>query len=285
MRTRFLAKLTNQEVEDYLERNDVIIVPVGTVEMHGGLPLDCETVLAEAFALKMAEAADGLVLDHLPYFYAGATAMGRGTVQVSVRLGIDYLHGIARSLLRQGFRRQIYVSFHGPAEYTCSAMVRDFFDDTKVQALYVDLARLTMKDVASELQGMLAGDRQEAMDKMNDIFFGGYEVLGQIEDIPLTTAPEGGVASRPATPGAQYSGAITPNVSGVVGFYFERKEDHAPTPVLRTPEERKARGLRGAALINDIVARMDVPAIVLQMQKWQAFQDEVVIPQYRAWLP
>lgn len=63
-------------------------MPVGTVEMHGGLPLDSETVISEAFALKMAEACDGLVLTGLPYFYTGATASGRGTVQVSVRQGI-----------------------------------------------------------------------------------------------------------------------------------------------------------------------------------------------------
>ena len=82
MRTRILPKMLNTEVEQYLERNDVIIVPVGTVELHGGFPLDSETVISEAFALKMAEAADGLVLTGLPYFYAGATAMARGTTQV-----------------------------------------------------------------------------------------------------------------------------------------------------------------------------------------------------------
>lgn len=37
----------------------------------------------------MTEAADSLALTGLPYFYAGATASGRGTVQVSVRQGID----------------------------------------------------------------------------------------------------------------------------------------------------------------------------------------------------
>ena len=85
MRTRILPRMLNDEVETYLTRNDVIIVPVGTVELHGGLPLDSETVISEAFALRMAEAADGLVLTGLPYFYAGATAIGRGTTQVSVR--------------------------------------------------------------------------------------------------------------------------------------------------------------------------------------------------------
>ena len=74
MRTRILPRMLNDEAETYLTRNDVIIVPVGTVELHGGLPLDSETVISEAFALRMAEAADGLVLTGLPYFYAGATA-------------------------------------------------------------------------------------------------------------------------------------------------------------------------------------------------------------------
>ena len=36
LRTRFLPKLLNSEVDEYLKSNDIIIVPVGTVEMHGG---------------------------------------------------------------------------------------------------------------------------------------------------------------------------------------------------------------------------------------------------------
>jgi len=40
MRTRLLTGLTNTEIEQYLKRNDVIFVPVGTVEPHGGLPMN-----------------------------------------------------------------------------------------------------------------------------------------------------------------------------------------------------------------------------------------------------
>ena len=106
-------------------------MPVGTVEMHGGLPLDSETVISEAFALKMAEACDGLVLTGLPYFYAGATASGRRTVQVSVRQASTPERHCPQPL-RQGFKRQVYISFHGPAHMTCSPMVRDFFSMTGV---------------------------------------------------------------------------------------------------------------------------------------------------------
>lgn len=78
LRSRFLPKLLNSEVEAYLEEKDIIIVPVGTVEMHGGLPLDCETVISEAVALKMAEACDGLVLSGLPYFLCGCHGQRKG---------------------------------------------------------------------------------------------------------------------------------------------------------------------------------------------------------------
>src|SRR3954454_4991668 len=96
MRTRFLSKLTNGEVEDYLQRNALIFIPVGVTETHGALPLDSETVLAEAIALKMAEKSDGLVLHNLPYFFAGATPTGRGTLQISIKDGMSYLDKIAK---------------------------------------------------------------------------------------------------------------------------------------------------------------------------------------------
>ena len=124
------------------------------------------------------EAADGLVLTGLPYFYAGATAIGRGTTQVSVREGIDYLGAIARSLLRQGFKRQIYVSFHGPAHMTCCPMVRDFFDETGVPILYMDL---TMQMIQS------ARDLFKSLDSFHSITVGAYQMMGRLEDVPFTT--------------------------------------------------------------------------------------------------
>ena len=57
LRTRALPRLLNREVEAYLQENDIILVPVGAVEMHGDLPLDCETVLSEAAAVRAREIA------------------------------------------------------------------------------------------------------------------------------------------------------------------------------------------------------------------------------------
>lgn len=271
MRTRILPKMLNTEVEQYLERNDVIIVPVGTVELHGGFPLDSETVISEAFALKMAEAADGLVLTGLPYFYAGATAMARGTTQVSVREGIDYLGAIARSLLRQGFKRQIYISFHGPAHMTCSPMVRDFFDETGVPILYMDLTMQMMKE---------AKDLFKSLDAFHAITVAAYDIMGRLEDIPLTTEY---FHQEPQTV-EQFNGLFgLAYQSGSIGYCFGDQKDHMSTTAVPTEERRRELAEEGRPVIEEIVNRVHMEKVVADMRDLEKFQREAM--EKYPWMP
>lgn len=263
LRTRILPKMLNSEVEDYLKENDLIIVPVGTVEMHGGFPLDSETVISEAFALKMAEASNGLVLTGLPYFYAGATASGRGTVQVSIRQGIDYLGAIARSLLRQGFKRQIYISFHGPAHMTCSPMVRDFFDETGVPILYMDL---TMSMMSS------AKDLFKSMDSFHAITVGSYEIMGRLEDIPFTDEFFHTNAQTVEKFNDIFAMAYQ---SGSIGYYFGDPKDHMSTTKIESKEQRASLSKEGIEIINGIVERLNVLEIADKMRDLEKFQNEL----------
>ena len=271
MRTRILPKMLNTEVEQYLERNEVIIVPVGTVELHGGFPLDSETVISEAFALKMAEAADGLVLTGLPYFYAGATAMARGTTQVSVREGIDYLGAIARSLLRQGFKRQIYISFHGPAHMTCSPMVRDFFDETGVPILYMDLTMQMMKE---------AKDLFKSLDAFHAITMAAYDIMGRLEDIPLTTEY---FHQEPQTV-EQFNGLFgLAYQSGSIGYCFGDQKDHMSTTAVPTEERRRELAEEGRPVIEEIVNRIHMEKVVADMRDLEKFQMEAM--EKYPWMP
>ncbi len=278
MRTRIYSKLLNSEVEEYLKDNDTIIVPVGTVEMHGGLPLDCETVISEAVALKLAEKCNALVLTNLPYFYAGATASGRGTVQVSVRQGIDYLMGIAHSLLRQGFKRQIYVSLHGPAHLTCSAMVRDFFDETGVPILYIDTTMALMKNGK-----LIMGETDNPLDMMktfDSAFVGAYDILGRLEDVPLTTEfskmSESSVAKFKKVSSQAYE-------SGSIGYYFKKQSDHMPTTAIPDEETRNEMALKGRKVIDTLVEKLEIEKIVENMAELKEFTDE--LKQTHPWIP
>lgn len=270
MRTRILGKLLNSEVQDYLKRNDIIIVPVGTTEMHGGLPLDCETVMSEALALKMAEACDGLVLTGLPYFYAGATASGRGTVQVSVRQGIDYLGAIARSLLRLGFKRQVYVSFHGPAHMTICPMIRDFYDETGVPILYLD----SVMQILGNLNAL------GGLDGLNDIFVGAYKVMGRLEDVPLVT----GYSEQVPQSCAPFNDLFALGYqSAAVGYCFGENQDHAPTPDIPDIETRDRMAENGVKVIDRLVEKMNMPHVVEQLRKLEAYglENEKKYP----WMP
>jgi len=274
MRTRFLSKLTNGEVEQYLERSDIIFVPVGVTETHGALPLDAETVLAEAVALTMAEAVDGLVLHNLPYFFAGGTTVGRGTVQMSIADGKAYLQKIANSLLKQGFRRQVYVTSHGPAYLTVSSMVRDFFDETKVPLLYMDMLK-TAEAVNFDL-----------LSSFHDLVIGAYDKLGRLEDVPLNI-PESssvtydvqhmldGMAKNPANKLGKYA-----YQSGAVGSYFDSPSDHMTTPKLTTAEQRAEYAARGVVAINDLVKALDMPAIVENLREADQYTNQTSVQRY-----
>ena len=271
LRTRILPKMLNSEVESYLEHNDIIIVPVGTVEMHGGFPLDSETVISEAYALKMAEACDGLVLTGLPYFYAGATASGRGTVQVSIRQGIDYLSAIAHSLLRQGFKRQVYISFHGPAHMTCSPMVRDFFDETGVPILYMDLSMQMTKTAA---------DLFKSLDSFHAITVGAYKMMGRLQDVPLTTAY---THQNPQTCAPFDDIFALAYQSAAIGYCFADQKDHMSTTAIPDEATRDRLAAEGEALIDELVRRMDMPHVVDQMRKLEAYNDAVAAA--KPWIP
>ena len=270
MRTRIFGKMLNSEVQDYLKRNDIIIVAVGTTEMHGGFPLDCETVISEAYALKMAEACDGLVLTGLPYFYAGATASGRGTLQVSIRQGIDYLGANARNLLRLGFKRQVYISFHGPAHMTICPMIRDFYDETGVPILYMDCM----------MQMGKCRDLFTSFEAFHDITVGAYKIMNRLEDVPLVT----GYNHREPQSCAAFNDLFGLGYqSAAVGYCFGENGDHMATPDIPDLDTRSKMADNGEKLICGMVERMEMPHVVQQLRKLEQYglENEEKYP----WMP
>lgn len=284
MRTRILNKMTNREVEDYLEQSDLIFVPVGTIETHGGLPVDAETILAEAICTLLAEQANGLLLTGLNYFYAGATMCGRATVQISTAAGAEYLGKLAGSLLRQGFRRQIYVTFHGPSVLTVGPMIRDFYERTKVPLLYLDGSHLALR-----------WNGGEAIMKTNDdhtnLFLGAYKLMGQLDAVPLNV---------PESNSQHYSDDLFSAMagstdfmrpikargvhSGSVGYYFGKPSEHGSTVPVRTAEEREARADEGIRLIRQIVERMDIAELADLLRQVDRFTQEEILARYGGWM-
>lgn len=281
MRTRNLTALTNWEAEQYLKRNDVIFIPVGTVELHGPLPMDCEYVGVEALAYKLAEACDGLVLPHMIYFHPGATDIGRGTVYVNMTDGAAYLRAVAQSLLNQGFRRQVFLTGHGPAYMTVIPMLTQFLDETKVPLLYYD-----MMDLMKEAQ-VSFGD----MKAFDSILYAAYKRMNRLDDIPLGLGNNPEIVITPESDlGHQLPEGVIETLQGHVRGYatawkYGNVLEHGGTcfaPETRQQIEEMAE--EGEKLLDQIVEGCSFPEKLEALRKLDEFHREEVMPRYGQWL-
>jgi creatinine amidohydrolase len=270
VRSRYFTSLTNVEIENYLQYNDLIFIPIGNVQAHGVLPVDCEYVAAEALALKMAEETNGLVFPYLQFTYPGDGIVGRGTVHVSPSEARAYLKPLARSLLRQGFKRQIYVTVgNDAAPETVSPLILEFFYETKTPALYIEGDVLLRKVNAD----------------FTKVMFGAYSVINRLNDIPVNLTPvvpkheiDQGLAKLRMT---NSSGGAR---DGVVGFVMFEDDAGAPVKAV-TVEQRDGWAREGAAMIDAAVKQADMNKVVESLRDHQRFTREYLIPKFDGLLP
>src|SRR5215467_15509179 len=123
--------------------------------------------------MTMAEELDALYMPGLIWSYPGTTMIAQATVNISPTQGIDFLRGVAESLLRQGFRRQVYLSSgQGPAPLTAGTLVREFYDLEHVPILYIDMDTYLPK-------------LKLAPDARSKTLYGAHYIAGRIEDLPV----------------------------------------------------------------------------------------------------
>jgi len=99
------------QLQEYLTRDDRVVLPVGSTEQHAYLSLETDNVIAERLAV---EAADGLgvpVLPVLPYGVTGFVAFP-GSPTLAPETFANVVRDIVDSLHRQGFRRFLVANAH-----------------------------------------------------------------------------------------------------------------------------------------------------------------------------
>ena len=101
------------QIERYLERDDRIVLPLGSTEQHAYLSLGTDTILSERISVEAAEPLDVPVLPALPYGLTPRFA----AYPCSPTLTEETFHAVVCELLEslygQGFRRFLLVNGHG----------------------------------------------------------------------------------------------------------------------------------------------------------------------------
>jgi creatinine amidohydrolase len=101
------------QLEEYLERDDRVVVPLGSTEQHGYLSLGVDAILAERAANEAAEAEGVPVLPALPFGLTPTFTAFPGTVNLRLETYLSLVGDLLDSLRDQGFRRILLVNGHG----------------------------------------------------------------------------------------------------------------------------------------------------------------------------
>src|ERR1700745_4270850 len=104
-----ISEMNWMMVEEYLERDDRAVFPLGCTEQHAYLSLSVDSILAERLAV---EAAEPLAIPVFPVLAYGITPYFRafpGTITLRVETYISILRDILNALAEQGFRRVLLV--------------------------------------------------------------------------------------------------------------------------------------------------------------------------------
>ncbi len=267
MRTRILNKMLASEVEAYLARGgNTIFVGVGVVEVHGGMPVDIEQIVPEALALAMAEEYDGLALINLPYNFPGGTIVSNATVQMSVRDSIDYLMKICHSLVAQGFKKIFMLAAHMPAPLYIDAMVRDFFQETKVMVCDVNMMKpmMSYKDENGQPYGFGI---------LHAMAYGAYKMLHQEDYLPID--PNGRPIPEELTVQDPRMIRLT-NAARACGanacIIFGKPEEHGGTEApFKSIEERDAACAKGEKIIRGVVKTVPIPELQAALDDYEGY--------------
>ncbi len=101
------------QLEEYLRRDDRIVLPLGSTEQHAYLSLATDNILAERVSVDAAEPLGVPVLPVVPYGITPRFAAYPGSPSVTPETYVELLRDLTGSLRGQGFRRILLVNGHG----------------------------------------------------------------------------------------------------------------------------------------------------------------------------
>ena len=139
----YFGEKTWEELQAYIERDAVVILPIGEMEEHSlYLPVDTDARLATYEAAEIAdELKDEIPILVMPTVWSGYTptfvAHWPGAIQLRIPVFIDMVYDICASVAKMGFNKLVMLDCHGqhaPMLNCVTKMIADNFGKYFVSA-------------------------------------------------------------------------------------------------------------------------------------------------------
>lgn len=243
--SRAIGDLTFQEVGTYLQASSILCLPIGSLEQHGPhLPLNTDSVLAEAFARRIVErwgsAYDLWLLPALPIGLSHEHDWARGTMSLSVQSLTLLLRDLGREIVRAlPTRNLLVVNGHGGNRGFLEAMGRELRADFDLNLCTLHTGALMSPDTGAAAPEIHAGK-----DETSVMLALAPDLVRRDRMRELQPSPAGeAVRALILDPGASYPWRSDDRRiarDGVIGDAREASAEHGETIVARVLEAARA---------------------------------------------
>jgi creatinine amidohydrolase len=159
------------QIAEYIKKNAVIILPVGTTEEHGmHLPVETDAMIARYVGDELGKACTEagipvLAMRTIYYgFSMGIIRSWPGCPNVNTRTFMDYVYNIIDSLIKEGFRKIVLLDCHGNHDSLLRTVMREVADEHQVYIMTLSpfaLAAKTYKEMKKDPEGDIHGGEYE----------------------------------------------------------------------------------------------------------------------------
>jgi len=171
LKSVFLAEITNLELEQFLEQNHTVYIPVGATEQHGPhSPVSTDVLIPQEIARRVAEKqGDALVAPALPYTLSYPHRGFACEFSLSIETFMATISDLALSFARVGFKRIVFLNGHYDntyaIAYACAQAAERLPDGARAFPFnYWDGLTAEQSALATESgKGMHAGDGEVSM--------------------------------------------------------------------------------------------------------------------------
>lgn len=136
---------------------DLAIVPVGTIEAHGAIPLGTDTLIPEALAKDLAPRLNALIAPPITYGVTNSLLPFPGSTTVSSATFSAYLFEATSGLVDAGFRRIVLLNGHGGQSSEMASVVARLWNEKRAYAIAVEWWGFAGELSASIYPGTISG--------------------------------------------------------------------------------------------------------------------------------
>jgi creatinine amidohydrolase len=159
----WMENLTWPEIRAWIERDPVLLVPIGAISKEHGhhLPMKTAFLVARELAHRVAQRLPVLIAPVVTFGYYPAFVRYPGSQHLSSETFIALLKDVLRTFAGDGFTRIAILNTGVSTEGPVDVVVRDLYDETGVRIHVADIRRLG-RSAEAVLDQVLGGHADEA---------------------------------------------------------------------------------------------------------------------------